>query len=81
MKLNYFVDNFRLQLENADENAAIDKNTIFKELSDWGSLTALMVLDMIDDEFSVSLTGDELKSCKTIGDLYTLVMVSQRSIS
>lgn len=37
------------------------------------SLVALMVITMIDEEYEVTITGDEMKKQNTIGELYNLV--------
>ena len=47
--------------------------TRFRELSEWSSLTALSVMAMVDEEYNVQLTGDEMRSDHTIEELYNLV--------
>ena len=47
--------------------------TRFRELSEWSSLTALSVMAMVDEEYDVQLTGDEMRSVHTIEELYNLV--------
>ena len=37
------------------------------------SLVALMIISMIDEEYNVTVTGDDMKKQVTIGDLYNLV--------
>ena len=74
MQIIEFISIFRGQLEIGDNIVEIDPQTNFQDLDDWDSLTALMVLDMIDDKYEVSLTGDELKECITIDDLYNLIL-------
>lgn len=74
MLITNFIADFTQQLELGDQSIDISNSTIFQDLDDWDSLTALMVLDMIDDKYEVSLTGDELKECVTIDDLYKLTL-------
>lgn len=74
MQLQDFVQNIYSELEPGYEYLEFNETTQFQELDDWDSLTALMVLDMIDDKYEVSLTGDELKECVTIDDLYSLIL-------
>lgn len=74
MLIENFIADFIQQLELGDQSIDISNSTIFQDLDDWDSLTALMVLDMIDDKYEVSLTGDELKECVTIDDLYNLIL-------
>jgi len=74
MLIENFITDFIQQLELGDQSIDISNSTIFQDLDDWDSLTALMVLDMIDDKYEVSLTGDELKACVTIENLYSLIL-------
>lgn len=48
-------------------------DTKFKELEDWGSLTALSIIGVVDEEFDVTITGADIRSCITIEDLYNLI--------
>jgi len=72
MELTDFVKNFALQFEETDTNEFSPK-TQFKNLSEWSSLVALSILAMIDEEYDVSLKGDDIRNSKTIGDLYNVV--------
>ena len=49
-------------------------DTDYKALDEWNSLTALSVISMIDDEIGITITGADLRSCKSIEDLYSLVL-------
>jgi acyl carrier protein len=47
--------------------------TEFKKLEEWDSLTALAVIAMVDEEYEKRITGADLRSCKTIEDLFLFV--------
>lgn len=72
MKLEEFVDLFA---EQFDDTAAEEfkSTTDYKGLEEWGSLVALSVISMVDDEFEVRITGADIKNCTTIEDLFNLV--------
>lgn len=72
MEIQQFVKHFADQFEETDP-ADITPATKFKELGEWSSLTALAVIAMIDDEYSVKITGDNIKSANTVEDLFSLV--------
>lgn len=72
MEFNEFKVKFVDQLIGEDE-AAIKIETEFRQLSSWDSLTAMAIIAMIDDEYGVKLTNDELKDLKTVGDVYNFV--------
>ncbi len=73
MNLEEFVARFA---EEFDETPAeqFKADTVFKSLDEWGSLTALSIIAMVDEEFEKRITGADLRSVETIKDLYNLVM-------
>lgn len=72
MTLNEFVEAFAGELE---ETAAdqITAATEYKTLEEWGSLCALSIISMVDDEMDKVITGADLRGCTTIEDLYNLI--------
>ncbi len=73
MKLEEFVTRFA---EEFDETPAeqFTPSTVFKNLDEWGSLTALSIIAMVDEEFEKRITGADIRESKTIGDLYDLIL-------
>jgi acyl carrier protein len=72
MEITAFLQNFADMLDDTDA-ALIAESTIFRDLDEWDSLTALSLIAMVDDEYSVKLTGDDIKSSVTIKDLFEKV--------
>lgn len=72
MELNDFVAKFAEQFEDTDVND-IKASTEFKELDEWSSLMALSIIAMVDDEYDVTLKGDDIRSAVTIEDLFNTV--------
>lgn len=72
MDLEKFIRDFADQFEdvNMDELMA---DTEFKNLDEWTSLAALSIIAMIDDEYGVSVNGNDIRNSETIGDLFSLV--------
>jgi len=48
-------------------------STRFKELDEWSSLIALSVIAMVDEEYNVTLQGNDMKAAETIVDLFNVV--------
>ena len=72
MKIEEFVEKFANEFDETPvESFAAD--TKYKDLEEWGSLTALSIISMIDEEYDKSITGADIRSCETIEDLYNLV--------
>ena len=72
MDITSFIQNFADQFENTEWDA-LTPETIYRDLDEWSSLIALSELAMIDEEYDVQLKGEEMRSTKTIHELFDLV--------
>lgn len=68
-----FIENFAAQFDDT-EMRVFTPRTVFKELDEWSSLIALSVIAMVDEEYDVTIKGDDIKNSETIEDLYNIVM-------
>jgi len=73
MELKKFIANFAEQFEET-EVSEFKANTVFKNLEEWSSLTALSVIAMVDEEYDKQLKGDDIMKSNTIEDLYNLIL-------
>jgi acyl carrier protein len=72
MDLNVFLEQFAEQFDSL-ETSPLTANVCFKELKDYSSLLALMIMTMIDEEYGVIVSGDDMMNVSTIDELFTLV--------
>lgn len=72
MTLDEFVKAFAAEFDDTPEET-FNADTHFRELDEWGSLTALSIISMVDDECDVIITGAELRRCTTIEEVYNLI--------
>ena len=72
MELNEFIQNFADQFDDTDASE-FTATTNIKELDEWSSLIALSIIAMVDDEYDVTLKGDDIKNAVTIEDLFKTV--------
>ena len=72
MELKDFIANFAEQFEDTDVND-IQATTEFKELDEWSSLLALSIIAMADEEYNVTLKGEDIRNSNTIEDLFNVV--------
>ena len=72
MELNDFIKNFAEQFDEIDASE-IKEDTEFKELDEWSSLIALSVIGMVDEEYDVTLKGEDFRMSKTVEDLFNIV--------
>lgn len=72
MEIQDFIQNFADQFENVNMEE-LTADTEFKSLDEWTSLAALSIIAMIDDEYEVSINGNDIRNSETMGDLFELI--------
>ena len=71
MTLDEFVKAFAAEFDETPEDQ-FKADTEFKTLEEWGSLTALSIISMVDENMDKTITGADIRASKTIKDLYNL---------
>jgi acyl carrier protein len=72
MEQTTFLENFKNILDDTDVSL-ITIETNFRELTEWSSLTALSLIAMVDEAYSVKLSGDDIKVSKTLNDIFNII--------
>ena len=72
MELKEFVAHFAEQFEETDP-ATITAQTKYHDLDEWSSLIGLSVIAMADEEYGVTLKGNDVKNAVTVEDLFNVV--------
>ena len=72
MELKDFIENFAAQFDDTDASE-IKAETAFKDLDEWSSLIALSVIGMVDEEYGVTLKGEDIRVSVTVEDLFNIV--------
>lgn len=72
MELQEFTQKFA-DCFNQTDASLIKPETEFKALEEWGSMLALIVIAMIDSDYSKTVSSDDLKNATTIASLFEIV--------
>ena len=72
MEINEFIQNFADQFDETDINE-FTPETVFHDLEEYSSLVALSIIAMINEEYDVTLKGDDMSAAVTIEDLFNIV--------
>ena len=72
MELKEFIENFADQFDDTDASE-IQASTEFKELDEWTSLIALSIIAMVDEEYDVTIKGNDIRDSKTVEELFNIV--------
>ena len=67
-----FIELFAEQFDEI-HIALLKPETRFRELEEWSSLVALLVITMVDEEYGVVLPPEEMRKTQTIQELFDLV--------
>lgn len=72
MELQQFITDFSKEFGNTPESS-FNATTIFKNLEEWDSVLALSIISMIDENYDKRISGNELRNCNTIKDLFEVI--------
>ena len=72
MEIKDFIENFANQFDDTDASA-FKAETEFKELDEWSSLVALSVIAMVDEEYDITIKGEDIRNSNTIEELFNAV--------
>jgi len=72
MTIENFIENFADQLDITSAEL-LTPDTEFRSLDKWGSLAALSIIAMVDEEYGVAIDADDFIVSKTIQDLYNQI--------
>ena len=67
-----FIELFTELLDDAPVDV-LTAETKFRDLDGWTSLVALSVIAMADEEYDVTLSGEDIRAAVTVGDLFNAV--------
>lgn len=73
MDIQTFVKHFAAQFDETSPED-ITAKTVFRSLEEWSSMTALSVIAFIDEEYQVTITGDDIRSSQTVEDIFNKVV-------
>lgn len=72
MEINSFIEHFAEQFDDTD-SSEFKAETVFRDLDEWSSIIALSIIAMVDEEYDVTLKGEDIRNANTIEDLFNVV--------
>jgi len=72
MEMTEFIQHFAEQFDET-EASVFNPETKFRDLDEWSSLIALSVMAMVNEEYDVCLSADEMVNANTIQELFDTV--------
>jgi acyl carrier protein len=74
------IEEFISALENEFEDlkpGVLQPESEFRKHFDWNSINALMFIALVDTEYDVTMTADDLRSSVTIQDLFNIIVAKK----
>ena len=78
--LNIYIMDFKEFIENCKKEVfaetSIDElkeDAEIKYFDEWSSMSALTMIAMVEDNYNVILSGQDIKDSETLGELFELV--------
>lgn len=68
-----FVNHFESAIDGI-EPGSVSGDTVLDSIPVWDSLALLSVLAMADAEYGVTVSGVEVRGCKTVADIHKLIL-------
>ena len=77
-EVSAFVEQFVIAID-FQKQVPVSAETPLDSLPEWDSLAALGVIVMCDTDYGVTITGNDLKVCATVGDILARVRAKKAS--
>ncbi len=76
VSIEEFTSQLALEFEDIDPNT-ITPSTNYREIKNWSSMYALIIIAFVDANYDVQLNAENLKNSQTIKDIYEIVVSKQ----
>jgi acyl carrier protein len=72
MNIEEFIKQVESEFEDL-EPGKLKPGSNFREMFDWNSVNALILIAMVSTEYDVTLTAQDIRSSNTIEDIFKIV--------
>jgi len=79
MDIKEFTQKLEAELEGI-EPGTLKPETNYRELKNWSSMYALIVIAFVDLNFDITLNAQDLRNTLTVQNLYDLVQSKKKSV-
>ena len=72
------MENFESQIAELLETDSVTDSDELQSFEAWDSLTSLSIIAFIEENYSISLSGNDLLAAKTVGGLKEMVLSKKK---
>lgn len=73
MEIKEFIERFAEAIE-VEDYEALTPETAFHDLDEWSSISVMLLIAFMDEEFGKEITMTDIKNAITIQDLYNFAI-------
>ncbi len=73
MNIEDFIKNIEAEFEDL-EPGKLKPESNFREIFEWNSVNALIMIAMVNTEYDVILTAEDLRNSKSVNDIYSIIL-------
>ncbi len=70
--ISTFISKIEAEIDGLPPGS-LKPETNYRDLPEWSSMHALVLIALSETEYNVTLTGDDLRKCSTVQHLYDLI--------
>ena len=70
------ITDFITKVENEIDEISpgtLKPDTQFRSIAEWSSMHALIIIALVDTDYDVTITGEDLRNSQTMNDLFNIV--------
>jgi|688.fasta_scaffold560669_1 acyl carrier protein len=71
-EIEIFIRKIEAEIEEI-QPGTLQATARFREIPEWSSMHALILIALAETEYNVTVTGADLRSCNTLQDLYEII--------
>ena len=60
-----------------EDVTTLNRETVFRDLDEWSSLSFLSVIAMLDEEYDIQIENAQFRELKTLGDIVTYIELTK----
>jgi acyl carrier protein len=76
VSIEEFTNQLAAEFEDIDPST-VTPETNYREIKNWSSMYALIIIAFVDANFDVQLNAENLKNSQTIKDIYNIIISKQ----
>jgi len=73
MKVEKFIELIEEEFDEL-ESGSLKPESDFRENFEWNSVNALIIIALVDSEYDVSISANDIQSAKTVQDLFNKII-------